>query len=136
MSVGILSEPRTLVVNERFLEGGILRGAGTIAGNLRNEAEVVVGGSGAVGTLTVQGSYTQSGPGALTLELGGTAAGASDQLVVTGAANLGGVLRLLRTGGFTVATYASVTGGFAGVESDGPSYTLTPGAKSLAAVAQ
>src|SRR5262249_35010936 len=76
---------------------GYLSGAGTVRvgngnGTLVNAGTVSPGGGGAAGTLTVAGNYRQGGTGVLTIELGGAA---SDQLQVTGTANLNGVLSVL-----------------------------------------
>jgi autotransporter-associated beta strand protein len=80
-------------------DGGTLGGAGSVA-TLINTAGDVTPGHG-VGALTVTGSYTQAADGALTLELGGTAPGQFDQLVVTGAATLAGTLNVDSVDGFT-----------------------------------
>jgi hypothetical protein len=78
---------------------GVLSGSGTVAGNVFNDGEVSPGAS--PGTLTVSGSYTQTGGGSLTAEIAGTAAGTGyDQLTVTGAATLAGTLTV-NSAGFT-----------------------------------
>lgn len=71
--------------------GGTLTGFGTIGGDLLNNAGTVRPG-GSIGTLTVNGNYTQSSNGALAIEVSPTAA---SQLKVGGAATLGGRLALL-----------------------------------------
>ena len=80
------------------LTGGVLRGRGTIvasgAPGLRNGATVDVGAPGAIGSLAVTGSVTQTVDGTLLLDVGGSGATAHDLLTVSGAATLGGTLSL------------------------------------------
>jgi len=86
----------TLQATTVNLSGGSLGGIGTVIGNLNNSGEVSPGTS--PGTLKVQGNFSQSLDGLLTLEIGATAA---DLLQVTGNATLGGTLHLSLLGGFT-----------------------------------
>ena len=86
----------TLQATTVNLSGGSLGGVGTVIGNLNNSGEVSPGNS--PGTLKVQGNFSQSLDGLLTLEIGATAA---DLLQVTGNATLGGTLHLSLLGGFT-----------------------------------
>jgi fibronectin-binding autotransporter adhesin len=81
------------------LEGGTLRGGGTISGTLHNGAGVVKPGDG-IGTLAVTGSYIQDANGRLEIEVGGTGAGQHDALAVSGVLGVGGTLALIPTGGF------------------------------------
>ena len=78
------------------LTGGTLGGIGTVAANVTNGGEVSPGAS--VGTLTVQGNYTQTADGVLVAEV--TDAG-SDLLGVTGQATLDGTLEIETASGFT-----------------------------------
>ena len=96
-----------------------LVGSGTLNSNLINSGEVSPGSS--PGIITVDGNYTQSADGLLTIELGGTTPGSGyDQLAVTGNANLAGTLDVSLLGefhpshgdSFTVLTYDSRTGTF------------------------
>jgi hypothetical protein len=139
----------TLAAGTVTLNGGSLDGVGTVAGNVINgtvpsapvsaskgkvgfdsgagttPVAVVNPGSASTSTgfLTIQGNYTQTATGALSLFLGGTTAGTGyDQLVVTGTANLGGTLNVgLLNNGFTpgvgdsylVIKVGSQSGGFA-----------------------
>ena len=81
---------------------GCSKGSGTVAGDLTNAAEVRVGGS--PGVLTVTGGYTQAAAGSLDVEVGGPAAGSQfDQLVVNGPAALDGTVNVTRLGGFIPA---------------------------------
>jgi hypothetical protein len=65
--------------------GGSLTGTGTVNGDTINNGGMVGPGSSA-GVLTIDGDYTQGLDGALNIEVLGTAAGAFDQLIVTGSA--------------------------------------------------
>ncbi|WP_304488655.1 autotransporter-associated beta strand repeat-containing protein [Dyella sp. 2HG41-7] len=76
--------------------GGTLRGHGTVAGNVTNDGIVWPGGS--MGTLTIQGNYTQNADGTLQLDVTPTQ---SSMLKVTGNASLNGTLDLI----FAPGTY-------------------------------
>jgi hypothetical protein len=104
------------------LQGGTLNGTGVINADLVNAAVISPGGAGAAGVLTVNGNYTQTTAGVLSIDLGGTTAGTDyDQLHVTGAASLDGTLRVQLINGyepalndtFQILTYASRSGDFA-----------------------
>jgi hypothetical protein len=99
--------------------GASLVGSGTLNSNLINSGEVSPGSS--PGIITVDGDYTQSADGLLTIELGGTTPGSGyDQLAVTGIANLAGTLDVSLLGefhpspgnSFTILTFGSHTGSF------------------------
>jgi hypothetical protein len=81
---------------ELNIQGGVLTGSGTVSGDVYNTAgQVNPGGTGTPGILAINGTYTQSGSGALNIELGGAAAGNQfDQLNVSGNASLGGTLNI------------------------------------------
>jgi hypothetical protein len=86
------------------IQAGTLSGSGTVNGNVMNAGQVVPGGVGAAGLMTVNGSYTQTAAGALNVELGGTTAGSQfDQLNVSGPAALDGALNVSRINGFSPA---------------------------------
>jgi T5SS/PEP-CTERM-associated repeat protein len=70
----------------------------TFNGDLLNQGGKLAPGH-SVGTTTINGNYTQNA-GALDIELGGTNAGQSDKLNVTGTATLGGALNVTFTNGF------------------------------------
>jgi hypothetical protein len=85
-------------------------------GALSNAATVA---PGPLGTLTVQGSYTQDSLGALNMVLGGVAAAQYSRLSISGAAVLAGSLDVALTNGFTPAIgdvfgVMSAGGGFSG----------------------
>ena len=71
--------------------GGLLTGAGLIAGNVLNSGTVAPGNS--PGTLTITGGYTQGSTGTLIMEIASQTV--FDRLIVGGNANLGGTLQLL-----------------------------------------
>lgn len=82
------------------LNGGILRGFGTVAANLVNNAGTVAPG-GSVGILTLTGSYSQGAGGTLQEEISGTTLGGDfggkgyDHLQITGDATLDGTLAIV-----------------------------------------
>ena len=81
------------------INGGSLSGPGTVKGNLTNAGEVDLGS--AAGTLTINGNYTQTAAGTLTLKIGGTTAGSQfDQVNISGTATLGGTLNVSLSNGF------------------------------------
>ncbi len=118
--------------------GGELIGDGTISGSISNSgATIRPGGSGAAGTLTLTGDYTQIAGGILDVEIGGSTAGTTyDQLVIGGTATLGGTMTAAFINGFTptagdiftVLTSSIRTGTFATVNAPAPllaNYTPT-----------
>ena len=101
------------------LEGGVLRGIGVIDVNVQNGGIVAPGSS--AGILTIARLYTQTASGALSIEIGGLAAGTEyDRLAVGGVATLDGTLRVEFVNGyvpnvgdhFTIMTYPSKVGNF------------------------
>ncbi len=124
-SGGVLVTPGTLT-----FQAGELRGAGSVNGSVNNTgATVRPGGTGAAGTITINGGYTQGAGGTLAVELGGTGAGAFDVLSVSGATTLGGTIDFAHINAFTPAngntfrvvqsagnpgTFATLTGATAG----------------------
>ena len=82
------------------LTGGVLDGNGLVDGVLNN-ASVVAPGDG-IGTMTVDGFYTQLGAGTLLVEIGGLAQGTEHDFIhVIGPATLAGTLKLSVVNGFT-----------------------------------
>ncbi|MFQ5590527.1 MAG: hypothetical protein ACE5HE_05130, partial [Phycisphaerae bacterium] len=113
------------------LQGGALAGEGTVIGNVVNGANVAPGVS--PGIIAVDGDYTQTASGVLTIELAGSLVPGTefDQLQVTGSANLDGTLRVelisafepmagqsfeILTCGSRNGTFATVAGPCGGVE--------------------
>ncbi|MBP6471798.1 MAG: hypothetical protein KBE23_08560 [Chloroflexi bacterium] len=97
------------------IQGGALTGSGTILGDVQNGGQIAPGES--PGNITIQGSYTQTVSGTLTMELG---ISAQDFLTVTGTAALTGTLEINLLEGYTpappdsfrVLAYTSHTGTF------------------------
>ncbi|MHC5540526.1 beta strand repeat-containing protein, partial [Singulisphaera rosea] len=103
------------------IDGGVLVGTGTIVGNVVNSGELIPGGAGTAGLLTIQGNYTQGATGAFDVSLGGLAAGTQySRLVVSGSATLDGTLNVGLTNGllldvgntFQVVSAGSLSGTF------------------------
>ncbi|MEF8794849.1 MAG: T9SS type A sorting domain-containing protein [Salinivenus sp.] len=93
------TNPDTVLV---LSEGGVLRGGGTVTGNVVNAGGTVRPGTdGGPGELQVQGDYGQKPGGTLDLELGGTAPGSEYDRLEMENLNLGGTLRLALISGFT-----------------------------------
>lgn len=94
--------------------GALLGGNVTIAGDLVNHGTVSPGNS--PGTTSVTGNYTQSAAGTLLVEI--ASATSFDRLVVTGAANLAGTVRVETLGGYNPLgqsfTFLTATGGVNG----------------------
>ncbi len=100
------------------IQGGTLRGTGTIAGSLTNSGGTVAPGN-SPGFLDITGNYIQGAGGTLNLEIAGRNANAPqfDRLRVSGTADLDGVIRETLLDGFqptpgddyTVLTSAGLT---------------------------
>lgn len=102
------------------LQGGVLMGVGTVNGGVTNAGRVVPGLP--LGTLTVNGAYTQTATGVLDFDIGGTTASpVLDLLAVSGSASLDGTVNVANINGFTPEpgqtltpfTYANRAGDFA-----------------------
>ena len=72
-----------------MLSGGVLDGAGTITGDVQNDADVAPGGTSSIGTIDITGNYTQGAGGTLSIELD---TASTDLLGVSGTATLDGTL--------------------------------------------
>ena len=83
------------------VNGGVVSGTGTLTGPLVNTGGTVAPGLGAtVGTLSLEGNYSQGASGVLQAAVDGTSSGAYAQLSVTGNANLGGTLAVEPSTGY------------------------------------
>ena len=97
----------TLTQAIEISESGTLAGSGTLATDVTNNGTVSPGNS--IGTLTINGDYTQASTATMRLEAGG---GTSDLLAVTGTADIqGGSLVLSAAGYLTTGTYEFLTAG-------------------------
>ena len=86
------------------LAGGLLKGSGSISGNLTNSGRITPGFS--PGIINIGGNYTQLADGILEIEVGGTTVEPvvlHDQLRVTGTASLSGRLEVPIINGFVPA---------------------------------
>ena len=112
-------------------QSGLLRGTGTIEGDLINDADVNPGSStGLVGSLTLLNDYEQKvNNGDLIIDIRGTSSSLYDNLDVTGDVTLGGDLRTFLPSLFTpsvsdsfdiIAFDGSLTGAFSTVTMPAP----------------
>jgi fibronectin-binding autotransporter adhesin len=127
--------------------GSALAGAGTINGDVTNAGQLSIGDSTTTGILTVNGNFTQTSGGTLTVKVGGfTTAGTDfDQLVLTAGhtATLAGTLNVTLVNGYTpttgdsvmVITFDSATGTFATLSGDGSLFTANYDATDVTLVA-
>ena len=98
-----------------LLNGGALKGGGTVQAVLTNASSIVP-----QGTLTLQGKYTQTAAGLVDIAIGGSSQGQYDQLAISGTATLNGKLKVALAGGYTppaaaafpVMTYKTLSGTF------------------------
>ena len=107
--------------------------AGSVLTSLSNSGKVSSKAS-SPGLLTSSGTFTQTSTGILNIELGGTSAGSSyDDLSVTGAATLNGILNVDLVNGFTptigetfdIITCGSRSGTFTSLTSSASGLTYT-----------
>jgi hypothetical protein len=113
-------------------QGASANGSATINAAVINNGTISDGGT--IGTLTINGNFTQSSSGTLNLALG--SATAYDQLKIAGMAVLGGTLNVTTTNSympphnttFTLLTYDSFSGSFGTINTSfGPATeTVTP----------
>ncbi len=91
---------------------GTINGTGVITGDIVNQSTVQPGGPGTIGTLTINGNFTNSTGGIVVIDIldNVQAAGTGyDWLDVVGQADLGETLVLSSAGGYTVANNDSFT---------------------------
>lgn len=81
--------------------GATLAGSGSINADVTNAGVVSPGGQGAIGSLVINGNYTQTAGGTLSMELAGTKA--IDQLMISGVGSLDGTLNVSLLNGFQPA---------------------------------
>ncbi len=94
---GILAVNGNFTAQSLFVQlNAMLKGAGTIFGNVVNNGVVAPGNS--PGTLTVNGNFTQSSSGALEIEVASPTN--FDRLIVSGQASLAGALQVVSFDGY------------------------------------
>jgi hypothetical protein len=107
---------------------GLITGTGTVTGALTMGGTFRPGDSGP-GIFSLVGQYAQTASGILDEQLGGTAPGQFGQTLITGSANLGGLLEVSLFGGFEpsdadvfpiLEASSGVTGFFADASPPGP----------------
>ncbi len=138
---GILNTTTDGQTHALTIQGGLVRGDGTVVGNLINSGGIVSPGSSGH-RLTIDpnafggtGNYTQGSAGELLIELGGIATGEFDVLDVNGFATLDGTLDVAFVMGFTPTVgqtfqfleYGSRSGTFGSLNSQsaGVAYSVT-----------
>jgi outer membrane autotransporter protein len=102
LEVGDSSTPGAVLAGNVTVDaGGTLRGHGSIGGNVVNNGTVWPGGS--IGTLTIDGNYTQGAHGVLNIDA--TPNGQSDVLAVKGSATIqGSTVVLAQSGNWAART--------------------------------
>jgi hypothetical protein len=89
-------------------EASSMTGNGTLSLDVKNNGTLSHGGS--VGTITVNGDFTQSSTGTLTVDIGGTSAGVnSDLLSISGQADLSGKLDIDLLSAYTPSVGDTIT---------------------------
>jgi hypothetical protein len=115
---GVLMVNSTLNTSVLNVEaGGTLAGSGTIIGNLTNSGILRPGNSS--GILTVNGNYTQSPTGTLSIGVAGLGPRQHGLLAINGHAAVSGTLQFIRLGGFNLQpgnqiTFLTATNGVSG----------------------
>jgi len=108
-------------INGSVVNAGFFQGTGVVNGNVFNSGIVSPGAS--IGTLTINGDYTQNASGTLRIEVAGASAGQYDVLAVNGRAFIAGTLQLVRVGSFRLQVgdriaFLTATGGVNGTFSN------------------
>jgi hypothetical protein len=111
-------------------QGARAGGAATINAAVTNNGTLSDGGM--IGVLTINGNFTQSSSGTLSVSIGGATAGTTyDQLRISGMAALGGTLNVAVVNSyapppgtsFTMLTYDAFSGNFGSIQSFGATFT-------------
>jgi hypothetical protein len=78
------------------VRGGAVEAQGVINGDVRNAGVIDVGWAGSIGSLAINGNYTQTATGVLNVEIGSVdGVAVNDYLYVSGRVTLGGTLNVL-----------------------------------------
>ena len=114
-------EPGNLLADIlELLDGAVLSGSGTLTADVINDGGTI-DSNASVGSLTLNGDYTQTANGRMTVKIGGPIAGSDfDQIIITGVADLLGAFATGLSGGyspalgdeFEVVTFGSRQGAF------------------------
>ena len=123
----IFNEGATIEADSITFAGGVLGGSGVFPFEILNSGTISPGDSAATpGIFTAAAGYTQTAQGVLHIELAGETDGEEhDELVVTGLATLGGILRLTVPRGYPypvanttyrIASADSMSGAFETIE--------------------
>ncbi|MCB9872746.1 MAG: Ig-like domain-containing protein [Planctomycetaceae bacterium] len=126
---GTLSIKERLEINSEFsaislelTSGARLSGEGILGGTVLHD-DLVIDPGHRVGTLTLDGNWSQTGNSSLNIELAGTAQAQADQLQVTGTLSIDGALNVSFLDGyipqhgdtFRIVTYGSRQGEFSSI---------------------
>jgi len=103
--------------------GGQILGSGTIAGSIINSGGLLSPGH-SVGSIIINGNYTENADGALLVEFGGLGSGQFDYFDVNGTASLDGTLEIAFLNGFQptvgdtfhIMDFNSSTGDFSSIQ--------------------
>ncbi len=131
-SAGTTTVDGTLTASNVVINGGILKGTGSITGSVANNSGVVAPG-GSPGTLTIHGTYAQSDDGTLAIQLLNSGSGNYSLLTVNGSASLGGALAIYVLSNatisdgdtFTILTSSGILGDFASISDNSASIDFT-----------
>lgn len=104
---GVLQVDGSITSNTFVNRSGTLTGTGTINGSVTNSGKVSPGNP--LGSLTVNGNFTQQPSGTLLIDIAGLGADQSSLLNVLGTAELNGVLNPVLLNGFVPAVGDSFT---------------------------
>jgi Secretion system C-terminal sorting domain len=127
---GIFSQNNTLLQTGIFTINGTFTGHGGVTGQVTNNGTIAPkGAAGNIGTMHIAGDLVQNATSLLAFEIGGSMAGQSDKIAVTGSATLGGSIQVSLVNGYTPAncaefevmafgSYSGVFSGISGLNSD------------------
>jgi fibronectin-binding autotransporter adhesin len=97
---GVINVDGAMHLTNVTLNGGVLKGAGMIDGNVVNNAGAIRPGN-SPGTLSIGGNFTQAAGGTLEIDIAGNTPGTFDVLAVAGALDLAGTIHVIVDPSFT-----------------------------------